>query len=292
MGKIIVFCNQKGGVGKTTTAINMSAFLAEKGLKILLVDADPQANATSGLGIDKKTVTRGTYELLMGIAGAENIAIPTCVENLMLIPSSVALTGTEIELVEVENREFKLKKALEPLKIRYDFVFIDCPPSLGLITLNCMVAAQSVIIPLQCEYYALEGLSQLVDTISLVKKSLNPNLQTEGVVLTMADFRTRLTSEVIKEVKTFFGSKVFDSIIPRSVRLSEAPGFGQPIIKYDRFSIGALKYEALAGEFIERNREDGNGAIAGFQNSAVEAGKQRQQQDLSSGAAQRIESNQ
>ncbi|MFH1460131.1 MAG: AAA family ATPase [Candidatus Omnitrophota bacterium] len=253
-GKIIAFCNQKGGVGKTTSAINLSAYLASYGKKVLLVDSDPQANTTSGVGLDKKTIQKGTYELLMGLAGAEEVLIKTEMENFFVMPSNMALTGAEIELVELNNREFKLKEKLIGLAKNFDFIFIDCPPSLGLLTLNSLVAANSVVIPLQCEYYALEGLSQLMDTITLVKKALNPQLEIEGVILTMADFRTRLTAEVIKEVKGFFGNKVFNTIVPRSIKLGEAPGFGKPIILYDKFSIGALKYESLAQEILERQK--------------------------------------
>ena len=252
MGKIIGICNQKGGVGKTTSAINLSAFLAAKGKKVLLIDADPQANATSGMGFEKKAQRLGTYELLMDVAVFDEVVLAAPVENLSMIPSSVALTGAEIELVELPQREYKMRNMLAAVKSRFDFIFIDCPPSLGLLTLNALVAADSVLIPLQCEYYALEGLSQLMDTVSLVNKALNPLLSVEGVILTMADFRTRLTGEVIKEVRGFFKNKVFTTIIPRSIRLSEAPGFGKPIMLYDQFSNGSLKYEALANEFIER----------------------------------------
>jgi ATPases involved in chromosome partitioning len=252
MGKIIGICNQKGGVGKTTSAINLSAFVAAKGKKVLLIDADPQANATSGIGLEKKSQRLGSYELLMDVAVFEEVILPTPVENLWIIPSSVALAGAEIELVELPQREYRIRMMLAAVKDRFDFIFIDCPPSLGLLTLNALVASDSVLIPLQCEYYALEGLSQLMDTISLVNKALNPGLLIEGVVLTMADFRTRLTGEVIKEVRAFFKNKVFTTIIPRSIRLSEAPGFGKPIMLYDEFCIGSLKYESLAKEFLER----------------------------------------
>ncbi|MBU4304735.1 MAG: AAA family ATPase [Candidatus Omnitrophica bacterium] len=273
MGKIIGVCNQKGGVGKTTTTINIGAFLAQSGSRVLIVDADPQANATSGLGIDKKTVQRGAYEALMGIAALEEIVLSGPVQNLFVAPSSVSLTGAEIELVDTPQREFRMKAMFGATKEQYDFIFIDCPPSLGLLTLNVLVAADSVIIPLQCEYYALEGLSQLMDTISLVKKSLNPLLAIEGVVLTMADYRTRLTGEVIKEVQEYFKDKVFESIIPRNIRLSEAPGFGQPILLYDPFSIGALKYESLAKELIARqphNAQSQSSALFPEQAAAVE----------------------
>jgi chromosome partitioning protein len=252
MGKIIVFCNQKGGVGKTTSAINISAFVSQANKKTLLIDADPQANATSGLGFDKKAAQKGTYELLMGIAEPHEVIIKGPVDNLDIIQSSVSLTGAEIELVDLHAREFKLRDKLEQLKQDYEFIFIDCPPSLGLLTLNCLVAADSVIIPLQCEYYALEGLSQLMDTVTLVKQSLNNKLMLEGVILTMADFRTRLTGEVIKEVQDFFKDGVYKTIIPRSIKLSEAPGFGKPIMLYDKFSVGAQRYQSLALEFLAK----------------------------------------
>ncbi|MBU2063645.1 MAG: AAA family ATPase [Candidatus Omnitrophica bacterium] len=252
MGKVIGFCNQKGGVGKTTSAINISSYIANSGLETLLVDLDPQANATSGLGLDKRSGNNSVYELLVNKAAVENVIVPTGIEKLSIIPSSVALTGAEIEFVDLPEREFRLKQVLEHVRSRYDFIFIDCPPSLGLLTLNCLVAVDSLIIPLQCEYYALEGLSQLMDTINLVKKRLNPRLEVEGVILTMADFRTRLTEEVIKEVRAFFKEKVFSAIVPRNIRLSEAPGFGKPIVMYDRFSIGAIKYEVLAQELLAR----------------------------------------
>lgn len=254
MGKIIAFCNQKGGVGKTTSAINLSAFIAASSKKVLLIDADPQANATSGIGLDKRAQRLGAYDLLMGFARAEEVTVLGPIENLSIIPSNVALTGAEIELVEIKEREFKLQQALSSVREQYDFIFIDCPPSLGLLTLNTLVAADSVLIPVQCEYYALEGLSQLMDTINLVKQSLNASLELEGVILTMADFRTRLTQEVIKEIQGFFQEKVFKTIIPRSIRLSEAPGFGKPIMLYDKFSMGALKYATLAGEVLDRQK--------------------------------------
>ncbi len=252
MGKIIALCNQKGGVGKTTSAINISAYFALMKKKTLLIDADPQANATSGMGLDKKSAQKGTYELLMGMADAQQVIVASMIKNLNLIQSSVSLTGAEIELVDMPSREFKLRDKLEQLKQEYDYIFIDCPPSLGLLTLNCLVAADSVIIPLQCEYYALEGLSQLMDTVGLVKQALNNKLCLEGVVLTMADFRTRLTGEVIKEVQSFFKDKVYKTIIPRSIRLSEAPGFGKPIMLYDKLSVGAQRYKVLAKEILSK----------------------------------------
>ena len=252
MGKIIALCNQKGGVGKTTSAINISAYFALMKKKTLLIDADPQANATSGMGLDKKSAQKGTYELLMGLAEAQQVIVAGSIKRLNVIQSSVSLAGAEIELVGMPSREFKLRDMLATLKQEYDYIFIDCPPSLGLLTLNCLVAADSVIIPLQCEYYALEGLSQLMDTIGLVKQSLNNNLCLEGVVLTMADFRTRLTGEVIKEVQSFFKDKVYKTIIPRSIRLSEAPGFGKPIMLYDKLSVGSQRYKLLAKEILSK----------------------------------------
>ncbi len=255
MSKVIGICNQKGGVGKTTSAINLSGYLAEKGKQVLLIDSDPQANATSGLGIDKKTQTKNTYEFLVGKIGIAETIIAGPVENLSLVPSNVSLIGAEIELVETPSREYKMRDGLAAIREAYDFIFIDCPPSLGLLTLNCLVAADSVLIPLQCEYYSLEGVSQLLDTISLVQKRLNPKLEIEGIILTMADFRTRLTGEVIKEVREFFKAKVFNAIIPRSIRLSEAPGFGKPIGLYDRLSVGAQKYELLAEELLGRQKD-------------------------------------
>ncbi len=261
MGKIISFCNQKGGVGKTTSAINLSAYIAAASKKVLLIDADPQANATSGVGLDKKAQRPGVYDLLMGQCQASDTIISGPMDNLFIIPSSVSLTGAEIELVDQPRREYRLAQALESVRGNFDFIFIDCPPSLGLLTLNALVAADSVIIPLQCEYYALEGLSQLVSTINLVNKSLNPKLSIEGVILTMADFRTRLTGEVIKEVQAYFQERVFQTIVPRSVRLSEAPGFGKPIMLYDKFSIGAIKYEQIAGEFLNRQQSRQNNEV-------------------------------
>ena len=259
MGKIIAFCNQKGGVGKTTSAINISTYVADSSKKVLLIDADPQANATSGVGLDKKAQRPGVYELLMGLCKAEETIVAGPMDNFFVIPANVALTGAEIELVDQSQREYRLAQSLEAIREQFDFIFIDCPPSLGLVTLNALVAADSVIIPLQCEYYALEGLSQLVSTINLVNKSLNPRLEIEGVILTMADFRTRLTSEVIKEDQEYFKGKVFQTIVPRTIRLSEAPGFGKPIMFYDKFSIGALKYEKLASEFLSRQKSlEGN----------------------------------
>ena len=250
MAKVIALCNQKGGVGKTTTAINLSAYLALSGKKVLLIDIDPQGNATSGLGIDKHSVKNSIYHLIIDEADPKTILINTQIQNLSLFPSNLNLTGAEVELVGILGREHRLKKAIAPLLRAYDFVLIDCPPSLGLLTINALSASNSVIIPIQCEYYALEGLSQLVNTINLVKENINPDLSVEGVLLTMADYRTNLTNEVIGEVKKFFSGKVYDTVIPRNIRLAEAPGFGKPIAMYDKNSIAAKKYEDFTNELL------------------------------------------
>lgn len=250
MARIIVLCNQKGGVAKTTTAINISSYLAIENKKTLLVDIDPQANATSGIGIDKHKIPHNIYHALLGHMPVNEIILPTQIDNLFVIPSSINLTGAEIELVSVIGREYRLKNHIELVKNDYDFIIIDCPPSLSLLTINGLCAAGSVIIPIQCEYYALEGLGQLMNTINLVKENLNPMLETEGVLLTMADFRTNLSKEVISEVQKHFGDKVYKTIIPRSIRLSEAPSFGKPIALYDRSSVGAVKYHELVKEIL------------------------------------------
>ena len=250
MSKVIAICNQKGGVGKTTTAINLSTFLAIAGKKVLLIDIDPQGNATSGLGIDKATLAASIYNVILDQLSPNNATVQTQIQNLWLIPSNISLTGAEIELVGIMGREYKLKKALAEIRDAYDFILIDCPPSLGLLTINALSAANSALIPIQCEYYALEGLGQLINTINLVKDNLNPELAIEGVLLTMADYRTNLTSEAIEEVKRFFKEKVFKTIIPRSIKLSEAPGFGKPIHLYDKNSIGARTYLSLANEIL------------------------------------------
>jgi chromosome partitioning protein len=262
MAKVIALCNQKGGVGKTTTAINLAAFLAISGKKILLIDIDPQGNATSGLGIDKHSVKKSTYDILIEDADPRSVLMSTQVENLSLFPSNLSLTGAEVELVGVLGREHKLKKALTGLLDEFDFILIDCPPSLGLLTINALSAANSVMIPIQCEYYALEGLSQLVNTINLVKENINPALEVEGVLLTMADYRTNLTNEVIGEVKKFFDTKVYNTVIPRNIRLAEAPGFGKPIAMYDRNSIAARKYEDLSNELLGIKKETSKQTIA------------------------------
>ena len=250
MAKIISICNQKGGVGKTTTAINLSVYLALSDKRVLLIDIDPQGNATSGLGINKHNIKTSIYDLIIDEIDPKPIVIKTGINNLSLIPSTISLTGAEVELVGIMGREYRLKKALSPIMQDYDFIIIDCPPSLGLLTVNALAAAASVLIPIQCEYYALEGLSQLVNTVNLVKENLNSNLEIEGVLLTMADFRTNLTNEVIKEVRTFFKGKVYATVIPRNIRLTEAPGFGKPIAFYDKNSIGAQKYQEFMGELL------------------------------------------
>jgi len=250
MSKIIAVCNQKGGTGKTTTSINLSVYLALEGHRVLLIDSDPQGNSTSGIGIDKNSIEKSLYHILINHVEAKDVVLKTKVENLFLIPSNIDLIGAEVELVEEAQREIRLKRSLDAIKDTFDYVIIDCPPSLGILTLNSLVAATSVIIPVQCEYYALEGLGQLTKTINLIKENLNPILEIEGVLLTMADFRTNLTSEVINETRNFFRDRVFETIIPRSIRLSEAPGFGKSIYEYDKSSIGAQKYGALAKEVL------------------------------------------
>lgn len=250
MAKVISICNQKGGVGKTTTAINAAAYLALGNKQVLLIDADPQANATSGLGIDKAKIEKSVYDILINEADIEDIIKPTIVTNMSILPSNTALTGAEVELVPFLSREYRLSKALAKIKDKYDFIIIDCPPSLGLLTINALTASDSVLIPIQCEYYALEGLTQLVGTIDLIKTNLNPNLKVEGVLLTMADYRTNLTSEVIKEARNFFKDKVYNTVIPRNIRLSEAPSFGKPIHFYDEHSVGATMYSQLSKEML------------------------------------------
>lgn len=254
MGKIIAIANQKGGVGKTTTAVNLSAALGVLEKKVLLVDADPQANATSGLGIDVQSVEMGTYQLLDGSITIEQAILSTESPNLDIIPSHIDLVASEIELVDKNAREYRLKEALEGIKAKYDFIILDCAPSLGLITLNALVAADAVIIPIQCEYFALEGLGKLLNTIKSVQKIHNKNLDIEGLLLTMYDTRLRLSNQVVEEVKKHFGKMVFKTIIQRNIRLSEAPSYGEDIITYDASSRGAKSYLSLGSEIIKRNK--------------------------------------
>lgn len=250
MGRIIAIANQKGGVAKTTTAVNLSACLALRGKRVLLVDIDPQGNATSGLGVDKNSLESCVYDVLLEGVPAEEIIISTEVAGLYLLPATLQLAGAEIELVSLEARERRLAQALAPLRNKYEYIFIDCPPSLGLLTVNALAAADSVLIPIQCEYYALEGLGQLLNTLELVRKNLNPSLEIEGVLLTMFDARTNLGIQVVDEVKNFFRGKVYATIIPRNVRLSEAPSHGKPVVLYDPRSRGAEAYQELAKEVM------------------------------------------
>lgn len=250
---IISFANQKGGVGKTTTALNIASILSKNGKKILVIDLDPQSNLTSGLGFDKSQEYLSSYDVLIQDHDISNVFVPSDInENLFLVPSKIDLAGAEIELVSKLSREKILKEKLEKIKHEYDYVLIDCPPSLGLLTLNALVASDGVVIPVQCEYFALEGISQLMNTFGIVKKSLNPDLDVLGVVMTMFDSRTKLSGEVVAEVKNFFDEKLFETIIPRNVRVSESPSFGKPVDVYDPSSPGAKAYEKLADEFLKR----------------------------------------
>lgn len=250
--KIFSFCNQKGGVGKTTSAINIATVAAQQGFKVLLLDLDSQGNATSGLGIEKSGLESTAYQLLVDNTEPSKTVISTDIPNLFLIPSNTDLAAADLELVSFAEREFVLKKKLDQLKVNYDFIIIDCPPSLGLISINALSASDYIIIPLQCEYYALEGLGQLLNTYQLVQKNLNASLEVGGVILTMADFRTNLTQQVIEEVKGYFKEKVFETVIPRAVKLSEAPSFGKPAVIYDPQNRGAKAYLDLGKEFLQR----------------------------------------
>lgn len=255
MGRIIAIANQKGGVGKTTTSINLSSCIAAKGKKVLVVDIDPQGNTTSGYGIEKNDLDNTIYELMLGDCSIEDCIIKDVIENISILPSNVNLAAAEIELIGVDKKEYILKNEIDWVKDRYDYIIIDCPPSLSLLTVNAMTTADSVLVPIQCEYYALEGLSQLIHTVNLVKERLNPNLEMEGVVFTMYDSRTNLSAQVVENVKSHLNQKVYRTVIPRNIRLAEAPSYGQPINIYDPKSTGAESYLALAEEVIDRKGE-------------------------------------
>lgn len=253
MGKIIAIANQKGGVGKTTTSINLSAALAAQGKKVLIIDTDPQGNATSGFGVEKNELDNTVYELMLGECSIKECILSEVIPNLDMLPTNVNLAAIEIETIDVENKEYILKNELDWIKDKYDFILIDCPPSLSMLTVNAMSAADSVLVPIQCEYYALEGLSQLIHTINLVKSRLNEDLEMEGVVFTMYDSRTNLSAEVVENVKENLDEKIFDTVIPRNIRLAEAPSFGKPITEYDPKSAGSVSYISLAQEIIKEN---------------------------------------
>ena len=254
MGKIVAFANQKGGVGKTTSAVNLAAAVGDLGHSVLLIDLDPQGTTTSGMGVNKRDVTLSTYDLLISDVKAEQVLIRTQYKNLSLLPCNISLAGAELELVDLAGRESRLKNAIAALREEFDFIFIDCPPSLGLLTLNALCACDTLLVPIQCEYFALEGLSQLISTVRSVKRLYNPSLDIEGVLLTMYDGRLNLTISVVEEVKRFFPQKLYRTTIPRNVRISEAPSYGQPIMYYDRSSKGAKSYAELAEEFLSKNR--------------------------------------
>ena len=256
MGRIIAIANQKGGVGKTTTAINLSACLAEKGQKVLAIDMDPQGNMTSGLGVDKDEAEKTIYDMIIGQVGIEEVIQKDVMENLDILPTNIDLSAAEIELIGVENKEFIVQKEVHKIRDRYDFVVIDCPPSLSMLTINAMTTADSVLVPIQCEYYALEGLSQLIHTVELVKERLNPVLEIEGVVFTMYDARTNLSLQVVENVKDNLEQNIYKTIIPRNIRLAEAPSYGMPINKYDPKSAGAESYMRLADEVIHKGEEE------------------------------------
>ncbi|MCI9365791.1 MAG: ParA family protein [Clostridia bacterium] len=255
MGKVVSIANQKGGVGKTTTSVNLSTILAKKGKKVLLIDADPQGNATSGLGIDKE-IEKSIYDVIINEVSIEETIKNSNIKSLKVCPSNINLAGAEVELVSLISREHRLKERIDEIKDFYDYIIIDCPPSLGLITLNAFTASDSVLIPVQCEYYALEGLGQLINTVNLVRRHLNKNIEIEGAVLTMYDARTNLSNQVVKEVKRYFEDRVYKTVIPRNVKLSEAPSYGMPITAYDPKSKGAKCYEKLAKEFVKKNEEE------------------------------------
>lgn len=261
MGKVVSIANQKGGVGKTTTSVNLSTILAKKGKKVLMIDADPQGNASSGVGIDKD-VEESVYDILIDDTEIEKVVKKTNIKNLSICPSNINLAGAEVELVSMMSREYRLKEKLDSIKDNYDYIIIDCPPSLGLVTLNAFTASDSVLIPVQCEYYALEGLGQLINTVNLVKKHLNKNIEIEGALLTMYDIRTNLSNQVVKEVKKYFNDKVYKNVIPRNVKLSEAPSYGMPITIYDPRSKGAKSYEKFSKEFLKNNETDSKGKHA------------------------------
>jgi chromosome partitioning protein len=278
MGMIYSFCNQKGGVGKTTSAVNLAYLTSSKGFNTLLVDMDAQGNATSGVGLDKDEVSSTSYQLLVDNLSVAEVVCDSEFDKLSVVVANSDLSGADLELFQKEEREFILKKVLESAREKYDYIFIDCPPSLGLVTINCLVASDYIIIPLQCEYYALEGLGQLLRTFQLVKENLHADLELGGVILTMADFRTNLTQQVIEEVKSHFNEKVFTNVIPRAVKLSEAPSFGKPAVLYDSQNKASKAYVALGNEFVKRfsKKDQGKEAVKGSQNTvqAVAAAKE------------------